>query len=99
MFLPTFAKPVLYEVPTYLAGCPIGTLNRKTKRKKAMDIDTSKCEINYTDTSIKLNEIPFPLQRQMPYRDGIITLMIDYGKLGKQMYCWTWNELNEWFKK
>ena len=28
------AKPVLYEVPTYLAGCPIGTLNRKTKRKK-----------------------------------------------------------------
>jgi hypothetical protein len=29
-----FAKPVLYEVPTYLAGCPIGTLNRKTKRKK-----------------------------------------------------------------
>lgn len=27
---------VLYEVPTYLAGCPIGTLNRKTKRKKAM---------------------------------------------------------------
>lgn len=31
-----FAKPVLYEVPTYLAGCPIGTLNRKTKRKKAM---------------------------------------------------------------
>jgi len=37
MFLPTFAKPVLYEVPTYLAGCPIGTLNRKTKRKKAME--------------------------------------------------------------
>ena len=36
MFLPTFAKPMLYEVPTYLAGCPIGTLNRKTKRKKAM---------------------------------------------------------------
>ena len=31
-----FAKPLLYEVPTYLAGCPIGTLNRKTKRKKAM---------------------------------------------------------------
>ena len=30
------AKPVLYEVPTYLAGCSIGTLNRKTKRKKAM---------------------------------------------------------------
>ena len=28
------AKPLLYEVPTYLAGCPIGTLNRKTKRKK-----------------------------------------------------------------
>ena len=36
MCLPTFAKPVLYEVPTYLAGCPIETLNRKTKRKKAM---------------------------------------------------------------
>jgi len=31
---PAFAKPVLYEVPTYLAGCPIETLNRKTKRKK-----------------------------------------------------------------
>ena len=31
---PTFAKPVLYEVPTYLAGCQIGILNRKTKRKK-----------------------------------------------------------------
>ena len=31
------AKPLLYEVPTYLAGCPIGTLNRKTKRKKAME--------------------------------------------------------------
>ena len=30
-----FAKPLLYEVPTYLAGCPIGTLNRKTKRKKS----------------------------------------------------------------
>ena len=36
MFLPTFAKPVLYEVPTYLVGCPIGTVNIKTKRKKAM---------------------------------------------------------------
>jgi len=31
---------VLYEVPTYLAGCPIGTLNRKTKRKKAMAKNT-----------------------------------------------------------
>ncbi|MBP7316585.1 MAG: hypothetical protein KA968_15360 [Chitinophagaceae bacterium] len=31
------AKPLLYEVPTYLAGCPIGTLNRKTKRKKRKD--------------------------------------------------------------
>ncbi len=31
------AKPLLYEVPTYLAGCPIGTLNRKTKRKKGME--------------------------------------------------------------
>gem|GEM_PF-4079056 len=29
------AKPLLYEVPTYLAGNQIGTLNRKTKRKKA----------------------------------------------------------------
>jgi len=29
------AKPLLYEVPTYLAGCPIGGLNRKTKRKKS----------------------------------------------------------------
>ena len=29
MFLPTFAKPVLYEVPTE-------TINRKTKRKKEM---------------------------------------------------------------
>ncbi|HRC15477.1 MAG TPA: site-specific DNA-methyltransferase [Bacteroidia bacterium] len=37
MCLPTFAKPGLYEVPTYFAGCPIGTLNRKTKRKKAME--------------------------------------------------------------
>ena len=36
MFLPTFAKPVLYEVPTYLVGCSIGILNRKIKRKKAM---------------------------------------------------------------
>ena len=40
MCLPTFAKPVLYEVPTYLAGCQIGTLNRKTKRKKAMGYRT-----------------------------------------------------------
>ena len=40
MFLPTFAKPVLYEVPTYLAGCSIETLNRKTKRKKAMAKNT-----------------------------------------------------------
>jgi hypothetical protein len=30
-----FANCVLYEVPTYLAGCPIETLNRKTKRKKS----------------------------------------------------------------
>jgi len=30
------AKPLLYEVPTYLAAYPIETLNRKTKRKKAM---------------------------------------------------------------
>jgi hypothetical protein len=29
-----FAKPVLYEVPTYLRQSTIGTLNRKTKRKK-----------------------------------------------------------------
>ncbi len=29
-----FANVLLYEVPTYLAGCPIVTLNRKTKRKK-----------------------------------------------------------------
>ena len=28
------AKPLLYEVPTYLRLSPIGTLNRKTKRKK-----------------------------------------------------------------
>lgn len=28
------AKPLLYEVPTYLAGCQIETINRKTKRKK-----------------------------------------------------------------
>jgi nucleoside 2-deoxyribosyltransferase len=33
---PAFAKHLLYEVPTYLAECQIGTLNRKTKRKKAM---------------------------------------------------------------
>ncbi len=33
---PAFAKPVLYEVPTCLAGCSIGNENRKTKRKKAM---------------------------------------------------------------
>ena len=43
--LPAFAKPVLYEVPTYLAGCSIETLNRKTKRKKAMETkDLSKWE-------------------------------------------------------
>ena len=36
MFLPTFTKPVLYEVPHYLRQTLIGTLNRKTKRKKAM---------------------------------------------------------------
>ena len=35
-----FAKPVLYEVPTYLRQSPIGTLNRKTKRKKAMEKNT-----------------------------------------------------------
>jgi len=29
-------NPMLYEVPTYLAAYPIETLNRKTKRKKAM---------------------------------------------------------------
>jgi hypothetical protein len=63
----------------------------------SMDIDTSNCTINYTNTSLNLQEIPFPLQRQMPYREGIITLTIDYGKLAKQMYCWTWNELNGWF--
>jgi hypothetical protein len=28
------AKPLLYEVPTYLVQNSIGTLNRKTKRKK-----------------------------------------------------------------
>ena len=33
-----FAKPVLYEVPTYLARCPIGTLNIKTKRIDVMKI-------------------------------------------------------------
>ena len=32
---PTFAKPVLYEVPTYLAESQIVILNRKTKRKKS----------------------------------------------------------------
>jgi len=37
MFLPTFAKPVLYEVPTYLAEFLNGTINIKTKRKKAME--------------------------------------------------------------
>ena len=63
----------------------------------SMDIDTSNCTINYTNTSLNLQEIPFPLQRQMPYREGIITLTIDYGKLAKRMYCWTWNELNGWF--
>ena len=31
---PAFAKPVLYEVPTYLVESSFGTLNRKTKRKK-----------------------------------------------------------------
>ena len=30
-----FAKPVLYEVPTYLVGCLIGNENIKTKRKKS----------------------------------------------------------------
>lgn len=59
-----------------------------------MDIDTSNCIIEY-NTSEPLLDIPFPLQRQMPYRDGIITLTIDYGKLSKQMYCFTWNELNK----
>ena len=63
----------------------------------SMDIDTSNCTINYTNTSLNLQEIPFPLQRQMPYREGIITLTIDYGKLSKKMYYWTWNELNGWF--
>ena len=57
-------------------------------------IDTSNYKVNYVDTSIKIKDIPFPLQRQMPYRDGIVTLTVDYGKLGKLMYCWTWNELN-----
>lgn len=33
-FQPHIAKPVLYEVPTYLVGCSIGNENRKTKRKK-----------------------------------------------------------------
>lgn len=35
-FKTAIAKPVLYEVSTYLAGCPIGILNRKTKRKKSV---------------------------------------------------------------
>jgi len=29
------ANTLLYEVPTYLAGCSIGNENRKTKRKKS----------------------------------------------------------------
>ena len=28
------AKPLLYEVPTYLRQNPIETINKKTKRKK-----------------------------------------------------------------
>ena len=36
IFKTAIAKPMLYEVPTYLAGCPIGILNRKTKRKKSV---------------------------------------------------------------
>jgi hypothetical protein len=34
MFLPTFAKPVLYEVPTYYAEILIETINKKQKEKK-----------------------------------------------------------------
>ena len=34
IFKTAIAKPMLYEVPTYLRQSPIGTLNRKTKRKK-----------------------------------------------------------------
>lgn len=59
-----------------------------------MDIDTSNCIIEYR-TDLPLLDIPFPLQRQMPYREGIITLTINYDKLNKEMYCFTWNELNQ----
>jgi len=47
--LPTFAKPVLYEVPTYLAGCSIGNENRKTKRKKrGMENFNNKTWLDYS---------------------------------------------------
>jgi len=49
MFLPTFAKPVLYEVPTYLVGCSIGNENRKTKRKKrGMENFNNKTWLDYS---------------------------------------------------
>jgi len=44
-------------------------------------------------------EIPFPLKRQMPFKDGTLTLTIDYGELGKQMECYYFNELNDFYKQ
>jgi len=35
MFLPTFAKPVLYEVPTYLAQILNWNTKQKNKKKKS----------------------------------------------------------------
>jgi hypothetical protein len=43
MCLPTFAKPVLYEVPTYLAQN--SNLNDKKKNKKKKS-DGKKCKSN-----------------------------------------------------
>jgi len=44
-----FAKPVLYEVPTYLVGCSIGNENRKTKRKKrGMENFNNKTWLDYS---------------------------------------------------
>lgn len=54
--------------------------------------------IDAVNTLSYYEPIAFPLRREMLYRDGIVTITVDYGKLGKQMECWYWNELCENYK-
>jgi hypothetical protein len=60
--------------------------------KKFTLMDENTTVITSTNTNTNYVEIPFPLKRSCYYKEGILTITVDFGKIFKQMQFWNSNQ-------